>query len=148
MARSPIRSGGKDVISDDGAVLISIAQGEQRRFGVRCKWLTDLTGYTKTVKVVEGLNIAGDLVEAPLQIPDSPSVITLPVIDADVSDNYFEFVVTKSVSDAWTTPPSPDDPTYGFIALQVADAASGDNQQIFVPLRGMIEIRFNPVEES
>lgn len=148
MPRSPIRNKEIDVVTDDGSVLISIAQGEQRRFTVICNWLVSLTGYTKTVKVVEGANQPGDLEEVPFQVADTPTVTTLPIIDADTSDNQFDFVIPHDLADAWATPPTPDDPVYGFIAVQVADAGVGDNQQIFVPIRGLVGVRYNPVEAT
>lgn len=144
MPRSPIRNKDKDVITDDGSVIISVAEGEQRQFTVVCGWLTDLTDYTITAKVVEGLNLSGDLTEVPFQVAETPQVVTLPIIDADASDNTFVFVLLSDLTTGWDTDPTPDDPTYGFLAVQIADTGIGDNQQIFVPIRGLVEVRYNP----
>ena len=148
MPRSPIRNKDTDVITDDGSVIISVAEGEQRQFTVVCGWLTDLTGYTITAKVVEGLNQSGDLTEVPFQEADTPQIVSLPIIDATVSDNEFIFVLPKTLTASWDTSPTPDDPTYGFLAIQVADAGAGDAQQVFVPIRGLVEVRYNPAGVS
>lgn len=148
MTRSPIRDKKKDVITDDGSVIISVAEGEQRQFTVVCGWLTDLTGYTITAKVVEALNFVGDGTEPPIDEAVTPQVVTLPIIDADVGDNTFMFVLPTDLTDGWDTDPKPDDPTYGYIAVQVADTGIGDNQQIFVPIRGLVEVRYNPVRAT
>lgn len=148
MARSDITGKTIDVISDDGSLLISVAQGEQLRFPVTLGWLTDLTGYTLTVKVVEAANVAGDLTTAPNEEQAAGQVTTLPIIDATVSDNQFEFVVTGDLADAWAVQPAPDDPVYGYFALSVADTGVGDAQQVFVPLRGLVEVRYNPTEAT
>ena len=146
MPRSPIREKTTDVITDDGAVLFSIAKGEQIHLTFTLNWLTDLTGYTIAAKVVEALNVAGDLTEVPFQEDTSLVVTSLPIIDATASDNTFKVVLTDDFSDTWTVQPTPDDPTYGFFALSVADTGVDDAQQIFVPVRGLIEVRYNPVE--
>lgn len=149
MPRSPIRNKDTDVITDDGAVLVSVAKGEQIHLTFTLQWLSDLTGYTITAKVAEGANQAGDLTEVPFQEDaDTPTVTTLPIIDDTVSDNVFKVVITDDLCDAWAVQPTPDDPVYGFFALQVADTGAGDAQQIFVPVRGLIEVRYNPVESS
>lgn len=148
MPRTAIRAKSTDVITDDGSVLVSVVQGEQIHLTFTLGWLTDLTGYTITAKVAEGANEAGDLEDAPLQEDATLTVTTLTILDDDVSDNVFKVVIPDDLVDAWDVPPTPDDPVYGFFALSVADTGTGDNQQIFVPVRGLIEVRYNPVESS
>lgn len=149
MPRSPIREKTTDVITDDGAVLISVAQGEQIHLTFTATSETDLTGYTLVAKVVEGANEAGDLEVPPLQEDaTTPAVTTLPIIDADASDNVFIVVIPDDLADGWAIQPTPDDPVYGFFALSVADTGVGDAQQIRVPVRGLIEVRYNPVETT
>ena len=53
MARSRINSASKDIIDDNGAVLISLIKGEQIHMDMTLNWLTNLSNYTITVKVVE-----------------------------------------------------------------------------------------------
>ena len=149
MPRSPIRNKDTDIITDDGAVLVSVAKGEQLHLTFTLGWVADLTGYTITAKVAEGANQPGDLTEVPFQEDAStPAVTTLTILDDDVSDNTFKVVVPDDLCDTWAVQPTPDDPVYGFFALQVADTGAGDAQQIFVPVRGLIEVRYNPVESS
>lgn len=148
MPRSAIRNKATDVITDDGSVLVSVVKGEQLHLTFTLNWLSNLTGYTITAKVAEGANESGDLEEAPLQEDATLSVTTLAILDDDVSDNTFKVVIPDDLCDTWAVQPTPDDPVYGFFALQVADTGVGDNQQIFVPVRGLVEVRYNPVESS
>ncbi len=149
MPRSPIRSSGKDIIGDDGAVLISIAQGEQLQIGFDLDWVSDLSGYTITAKVVEGQNLPGDGAEPPLQEEPTTKVITdLTVIDPNVTDSKFIVVLPHDLIDQWDTEPTPDDPVYGFLAISIADTGVGNLQQIRVPVRGMIEAVYNPLEST
>lgn len=146
MPRSPIRDKSIDVITDDGSILLSVADGEQIHINITLGWLTDLTGYTLTAVAAEALNITGDLVEAPLFEADTPQIVTLDIIDANVADNTFKVVIPKNLTDLWDTAPTPNDPAYAYFALKVADTGVGNAQQIFVPVRGLIEVRYNPVE--
>lgn len=149
MPRSAIRNKATDVITDDGSVIVSVVKGEQLHLTFTLNWLSNLTGYTIVAKVAEGANVAGDGTDAPLQEDaDTPTVTTLPIIDADVADNAFKVVIPDDLCDTWAVQPTPDDPVYGFFSLQVADTGIGDNQQIFVPVRGLVEVRYNPVESS
>lgn len=146
MARSDITGKTIDLISDDGSVLFSIAQGEQLHFSITLDWLTDLTGYTITAKVVEAFNVLGDGTNAPVLEAVTPQITALTIIDDTVSDNEFKIVLPDDLAANWDVQPRPDDPVYGYFALSVADTGTGDEQQIFVPLRGLIEVRYNPVE--
>lgn len=148
MPRTAIRAKTTDVITDDGSVLISVAQGEQIHLTFTLGWLTTLEGYTIVAKVTEGANLPGDLDIPPLQEDATLTITTLTVIDDDATDNVFKLVIPKDLADAWNTQPTPDDPVYGFFALSVADAGVGAAQQIFVPVRGLIEVRYNPVEST
>lgn len=149
MPRTPIRAKTTDVITDDGSVIVSVCKGEQIHLTFTLQWLSDLTGYTITAKVAEGANEAGDLEVPPTEEdPNTPAVTTLTIIDDTVSDNTFKVVIPDDLCDTWAVQPTPDDPVYGFFALQVADTGSGDAQQIFVPVRGLVEVRYNPVESS
>ena len=149
MPRSPIRSGGKDVIGDDGAVVISIAKGEQIQIGFECSWMTDMTYCTIIAKVVEGQNLPDDGAEPPLQEESTAKVITdLTVIDPVPSDNKFIVVFPRDLIDAWKVQPKPDDPVYGFVAVSVADGGVGVDHQIRVPVRGLLEAVYNPLEST
>lgn len=144
MTRSPIR--GKDNNAITRSVTISIAHGEQIHLTVILDWITDLTGYTITATVAEGANEAGDGTEVPKDEDATLTVTTLPIIDADVADNTFKMVLPADLIDAWDQKPTPDDPVYGFFGLSIADPGVGVAQQKFVPIRGLIEVRYNPGE--
>jgi len=146
MPRSPIREKTTDAITDDGSTLFSICKGEQLQVTFTLGWISDLTGYTITAKVAEALNIAGDGIIPPREEDTSLVVTTLPIIDDNVADGVFKVVLTDDLADTWTVQPTPDDPTYGYFALSIADTGVGDAQQIFVPVRGLVEVRYNPVE--
>lgn len=145
MPRSKITSQSKDVLGDNGSVIVSHINGEQTRLEITLNWLTNLTGYTLLAKVVEGDNVQGSGL-IPATATSSPTVTTLTVIDSTVSDNKFELVLPKDLGQNWDTSPVPDKPVYGFIDVEVADTGSGINQQIWKPLRGVVEIRYSPTE--
>ena len=147
MPRSKITSTSKDLITDDGSVLVSVIHGEQTRLDIVLGWLTNLTGYTITAKVVEGNNTQGTG-NKPTDPQPAGAVITLPIIDATPSDNQFEIVIPQTVIDTWATTPEPDQPIYGFIGLEIADSSTGNNQQIWKPLRGLLEVRYSPTEAT
>jgi hypothetical protein len=147
MPRSKITSGSKDLITDDGAVLVSVVEGEQTRLDMVVGWLTNLSGYTITAKVVEGNNVQGSGNK-----PDEPqisgAVITLPIIDSDATDNQFDIVIPQDIISTWATTPEPDKPIYGFIGLEIADTGTGNAQQIWKPMRGLLEVCYSPTEAT
>jgi len=147
MPRSKITSTSKDLITDDGSVLVSVIHGEQTRLDMVVGWLTNLTGYTITAKVVEGNNTQGTGTK-PTDPQPSGAVINLPIIDTTPSDNQFEIVIPQTVIDTWATTPEPDKAIYGFIGLEIADSSTGNNQQIWKPLRGLLEVRYSPTEAT
>lgn len=149
MPRSPIRNKSQDIIGDTGSVLISLAKGEQIQIGFTLSWMSDLTGCTIAAKVVEGQNIQNDGTEAPMfEETETKQITTLDIIDTDVSDNSFVVVFPHDLIDNWDVQPGPDDPVYGFLAISIADTGIGNQQQIRVPVRGMIETVYNPLEST
>jgi hypothetical protein len=147
MPRSKITSGSKDLITDDGAVLVSVVEGEQTRLDMVVGWLTNLSGYTITAKVVEGNNVQGSG-NKPTDPQPSGAVITLPIIDDDATDNQFDIVIPSTIIDTWATTPEPDQPIYGFIGLEIADTGTGNAQQVWKPMRGLLEVRYSPTEAT
>ena len=144
MARSNITSKTIDVISDNGALLISVAQGEQFLFTYTFEWFTSLVGCTVTAKAVEADNIPGQNGVAPETEAANPVITSLPVIDDIVSDNSVQVVIPKDLADTWAEQPAPNDPVYAFFAISIADSGTGNRQQIYTPPRGLIEVRYNP----
>ena len=118
MARSKITSQTNDLITDDGSVLVSLIDGEQMRIGVTLGWLTDLTGYTLTAKVVEASNVQGSST-VPTDVQAAGDVQALTIIDTTVTDNAFEIVFPSTLIDAWATTPEPDQPVYGFVGFDI-----------------------------
>lgn len=146
MGRAPIRNKNLPVSTDNGSVLFSVVAGEQFKYSIRLGWLSDLIGFTFSAKIVEAKNATGDGENVPFQEADAANVYDLPVFDPDPTDNEFDFVIPKDLISNWQVKPKPDDPVYGYIAVSVADAGVGLDQQIFVPIRGLVEFRYNPVE--
>lgn len=145
MARSKITARTNDIITDDGAILLSLIDGEQHRMGVTLGWLTDLTGYTLVAKVVEAANAQGSDA-LPTDVQPAGDVQTLTIIDTTVTDNTFEIVFPSTLIDAWATTPEPDQPVYGYVGLEVSDTGVGTLQQIWKPIRGLVEVRYSPSE--
>jgi len=150
MARSRINSKSKDLIKDNGSVLVSVVEGEQIHMGVTLGWLTNLSGYTITAKIVEADSSAlthTDPTSLPTAVQSGGQVTTLPIIDADVTDNTFNIVIPEDLVSLYATQPSPEKPAYGWIGVEVADTGVGNAQQIWKPMRGLVEILFSPSEE-
>lgn len=134
-------------MKDNGSVLVSIIEGEQVHLDITLGWLTNLTGYTITPKIVEGDMSELDSDGYPTLVKSGGQVTTLPIIDSDVTDNTFKIVIPEDLIALWTTQPTPEKPSYGWIGLEVADMASGNSQQIWKPMRGLVEVLFSPSEE-
>ena len=153
MARSKINSQSKDLVKDNGAVLVSVIEGEQIHLDITLGWLTSLTGYTLTAKIVEAdssalVHTATDGTQTPTALQASGQVTTLAIIDATVTDNKFKLVIPESLVALYVTQPLPEKPSYGWIGLEVKDTGVGSAQQIWKPFRGLVEILFSPSEET
>jgi len=147
MPRSKITSKSQDLITDNGSIIASIIHGEQTRINVTASWITNLAGFTITAKVVEGDN-EQDSGLIPATARDTPVITTLPIIDSNPTDNIFDIVIPQDLINTWDTFPAPDKPVYGFIDLEIADTGVGDAQQIWKPLRGVVEVRYSPTEAN
>jgi len=150
MARSNINNGSQDVISDDGSVLLSVIRGEQIHLEVNLGWITDLTSYTITAKIVEADSSEIDHTDPtslPLTRPVGGQVTTLAIIDPVITDGDFKIVIPADLVDSYNTLPLPEKPSYGWIGVEISDGATGANKQIWKPLRGLVEILYSPSEE-
>ena len=145
MPRSKITSKSQDLITDDGSIIASIVHGEQTRISLTAAWLTNMTGFTVTAKVVEGDN-EQDSGAIPTTARDTPVIYNLAIIDSDVTDNQFQIVIPADLISSWDTFPAPDKPIYGFIDVEIADTGVGNLQQIWKPMRGLVEVRYSPTE--
>lgn len=148
MARSKINSASKDLITDDGSVLVSVVEGEQIHMDVTLNWLTNLTGYTLTCKVVEANSANLTTGSYPTTEQSGGAITTLDILDSDVTDNTFKIVIPENLIDSWTTQPAPEKPTYGWIGLEVRDGGAGNQQQIWKPMRGLVEVLYSPSEAA
>lgn len=148
MARARINSASKDLIKDNGAVLVSVVEGEQLRMNITLNWLVSLSDYTVVAKIVEA-DMSGELDENgyPVDIKTGGEVTVLTLLDQDSTDNTFDIVIPETLIDSWVTQPTPNVPTYGWIGLEVRDSGVGDYQQVWKPLRGLVEVLFSPSEE-
>jgi hypothetical protein len=148
MARSRITSPSKDLITDDGAILASLAEGEQIRIEITINWLINLSDYFVVAKVVEALNegkvVSVDDDNLPDRVRPDGDIRQLAVIDTNPEDNKFELVLPKDLTDNWVVKPAPNRPVYGFIDLKIADSGEDNEQQIWKPLRGMVEVVYSP----
>jgi len=152
MPRSRINSRSNDLLKDDGAILLSIVKGEQVQFEVTLGWLTNLTGYTITPKIVEanvvGLDTDSTTDDLPTSKQTGGQVKTLTVIDSTVTDNKFKLVIPEDLVDLYVTQPTPEHPVYGFFGLEIRDNGVGNQQQVWKPMRGLVEILYSPSEET
>ena len=147
MARSRINSASKDIIDDNGAVLISVVEGEQIHMDMTLNWLTSLSGYTVTAKIVEADMSGVTSGSYPTVVKSGGQVTTLTLIDAVTTDNTFKIVIPENLIDSWATQPTPQSPTYGWIGVEVRDNGVGSAQQIWKPFRGLVEVLYSPSEE-
>jgi len=146
MARSRINSASKDLVSDDGAVLISIIQGEQIRFKLTLNWITNLTGHDVSVKIVEADMSTMNKYGKPASVLAGGVTTTLPLIDTLVTDNVIDVVIPSTLSDSWAAQPTPESPVYGWVGVRVADPGTGDEQQIWKFMRGLVEVLYSPTK--
>lgn len=144
---TPDTTVGSDLLDKNAKVFLQLTHGEQRRTTFELDWLTSLVGYTLSAQLVEGGNASDDGAVVPGSEATTPVVTTLPILDADATDNTFQVVFPKNMLTSWSVKPTVIDPVYGFFSLSVADAGVGDEQQVFV-VRGLVEILYNPLETS
>jgi len=147
MPRTRINSRSNDLIKDNGTVLISLVEGEQIHLDMTLNWMTNLVGSTLTAKIVEA-DMVGSVDEDgyPVNVKTGGVITSLPIVDADTSDNIFRIVLPTDLIDSWTTKPSPESPVYGWIGLEVQDNGIGNAQQIWKPFRGLVEVLYSPSE--
>ena len=158
MPRSRINSRSKDLVKDNGAILLSVVKGEQVHLEVTLNWITNLSGYTITPKIVEadmtgldtrpidptGVDQTRD--ELPETVRAGGVVTTCAVIDEDTTDNSFKVVIPEDLIDNYAAQPTPQAPVYAWFGMEVADTGVGNNQQIWKPMRGLVEILYSPSE--
>jgi hypothetical protein len=150
MARTKINSKSKDLMSDDGSVLVSLIHGEQIRMAVTLGWLTNLSGYTIVAKCVEAdsRSLVWEDNELPLVPQSGGQTVVCPIVDTTVTDNTFEIVFPETLANSFTTMPKPQRPAYAWFGLEVTDSGTGNNKLVFKPMRGLVEILYSPSEAA
>ena len=146
MARSRINSKSKDLISDNGSVLLSVIDGEQIHMDITVGWITNLSGYYITAKIVEAnsSSLGHTKNELPTLVQTGGTVTTLAIIDSDATDNTFKIVIPETLVNSYVTQPQPEAPAYGYLGLEIKVTGAGSAQQIWKPMIGLVEILYSP----
>lgn len=171
MARSRITQQGIQITNDNGAILQSLVVGEQLRTSVELKFFTTLRGASIAARLIEAdnssLSYSGGVPdEYPNAVKAGATVKYLPwlyqtssdsdsetlvdtdeltvvSLDSDYVTNQFQIIWDQDIAEGFDPQPRPDRPVYAFFALEVRDGGTGDKQQIYKPLRGLIELRYS-----
>lgn len=127
------------------STILTVVHGEQIRVHFNVGWIADLSGYTITARIVEGLNDGLGTVPT---AEDLESLVTtsLPVIN--ISGSEFDVVFPASMLTGWTFLPKPDKPSYGYFDISIADTGIAEYQQIFKPVQGLVQIMYSPLETA
>jgi len=94
MARSKITSASKDLISDDGAVLVSVIKGEQIHLNLTLSWLTNISNYEIFSKVVEANNDGAGTI--PETVKPGGVTVDIPLLDTTDTNNQFILVLPET----------------------------------------------------
>ena len=57
--------------------------------------------------------------------------------------NSVQLIWDDRLSASWSGTLMPDQPQYGFFGLEIKDTGLGEEQQIWKPLRGLVEVRYS-----
>jgi hypothetical protein len=160
MARSKITGATKSLIDDDGAALISVARGEQPHIDIEISWLVNLTGYNVNARLVEGVNDQSGTKPTDVKVGGQVRGLTQTngyIRNVNDGDNKFVMVIPWDIAANLSPQPTPENPVYMFIDLEVGEPGSGDattpfgdastpDLQVWKPLRGLVEILYSPTE--
>ena len=138
MSRTAINVPSKDTVTDDGSVRVSKVLGSQFKQNVEISSLTSLSGYTITCVAKEGENDGTGAI--PSTLLGGGDTVTLPI--SDIVDNSFNITFLEELGDSLNTPPTIGKSSYYFFSVKLADSGTGSDQEIIVPVRGLIEIQF------
>ena len=160
MARSKISSPTRDIITDDGSVLLSVVQGEQPHLEFTIGWLTNMNGFNVHARLVEGDNDGEGTKPTSVKTGGVKLLLSKSngfIRGVDDGDNKFTVVIPYNVSTGMLPQPTPNKPVYMFIDLEVGEPGTGDSispigvaatpdKQVWKPVRGLIEILYSPTE--
>ena len=77
-------------------------------------------------------------------VPDSNGFITIHYpTHPDYTNNKFQIIWDDQITTLFDPQPLPDRPVYAFFGLEVRDTGEGEKQQIYKPMRGLIELRYS-----
>ena len=79
---------------------------------------------------------------------DSPVVIATAgnVGTTTTPVGTFELIMPADLIASWSPQPAPDSPVYGFFGLEISDSGEGASQQIWKPMRGLVEVLYSATE--
>ena len=84
----------------------------------------------------------GTVVDGDLRTESANTPYTI-ALDTGFTSNSFTIIWDDAIGTGWQQAPRPDRPSYAFFELEVRDTGAGDKQQIYKPLRGLIEVRYS-----
>ncbi len=157
MARSGIRNDLLQTANDNGSIRFSVVNTEQSRYPITLKFFTNLAGCKVIGRVIEGDN-SGEDGEIPTVVKsgvtsqkvtilqDDGTALVNDEFPSDYTTNTFSLVILGSLFTDYVPQPLPDIPVFGFFDLEVQDTGSGSSQQIYVPIRGTIAVRYKVPE--
>ena len=173
MARSRISRANIQISNDDGSILQSLVAGEQQHTNLTFSWITNLDNYMVRAALIEAdnTNLPVETTDGTPMYPTSlrqgattqylpfgyrpttggavvysdPDPLTGFVSLAGIEDatNIVTMVWSEGLVDAFTTQALPNRPAYGFLGVELRDNNTGSAQQIYKPLRGLIEFRYS-----
>ena len=160
MSRSKISTPTKSVVSDDGAILFPVIEGEQLQLQFGLGWLTNLAGYNIHAKIVEAVNDGDGTIPTDIKAGGVRRMLTIGngyIRNVNDGDNKFVLVIPYDVVAGFSPKPSPGRPVYAFIDVEVGEPGTGDpddpvgdpalpGQQVWKPIRGLLAISYSPTE--
>lgn len=161
MARAKISAATNSLTDDNGAVLISVAKGEQLHLEITLSWLINLTGYNIHANIVEAVNDGEGTRPISVKTGGTRRLLTSAngyIRDVDDGDNKFKLVIPYDLNSGAVPQPTPEAPIYFYIDLEVGEPGTGDSApigdaapaaaQIWKPIRGLIELMYSPTEDA
>ena len=160
MARSKISSPTRDIITDDGSVLLSVVQGEQPHLEFTIGWLTNMTNFNVHARLIEGSNDWEGTKPTSVKTGGVKLLLSKDngfIRGVNDGDNKFTVVIPYNVSAGMLPQPTPNKPVYMFIDLEIGEPGTGSDmdpigevatpdKQIWKPVRGLVEVVYSPTE--
>ena len=142
MARAKISEASKSLISDNGAIIASLAIGEQIQLNMKFEWLTSIDASQVRCTAVEGINDGNG--SKPTGVKPNGVVRDLDLIIPASGGNNVIMVLPKDLGLNFDPQPQPDHSVFAYIDIEVSDTAVGVRKQIWKPFRGLVELLYSP----